>query len=194
MKCDCDYLNLKPRGWLVWLRLRTSMTNMAEVGWKWGLKDSAEYASWLLDTQQERHVPKHWAAPELFLYPGFYESGPHRNDLDVVLCCVLCSLSSGAEASMGSPCPGLTWAFFHGDTAQLQQLWSHTELLVMFPANKALRSWALLCPPHHGSAVKCSQAAIPTSLSIKTSQSSREGQTISSWLSSRAYTALLAYR
>lgn len=28
---------------------------------------------------------QHWAAPELFLYLGFYESGPHCNDPDVTL-------------------------------------------------------------------------------------------------------------
>lgn len=75
--------------------------------------------------------------PKPFLYPGFYESRPHCNDLDLVLCCMFCSLSSsGDEASTWSQVPalGLTWAFFRECNCH------HTQLLVVFPADKGLHS------------------------------------------------------
>lgn len=105
-----------------------------------------------------------------------------------------CSLRpSGDEGSARSPYPGVNLSFLPR-VALHNFNCNHTQFLVVFPADKPLHRWGLLFPPHHRPAIKCSQATVPTSSSIKTSQRSREGQTTSPWLSSRAYRELLAYR
>lgn len=128
------------------------------------------------------------SSPKLFLYPGFYERGPHCNDPDPTLCSMHCILrSSGDEASARSLYPGANLNFLPRVALHNFNNSNHTQFLVCFQLTKPSMngdSSFLLTTALQLSALK---PLLLHPQAWKTSQRSREGQTTSPWLSSRAY-------